>query len=497
MTGRSIFDDIKANAALDSLAVVGSECVSYGTLISDAEAFSSVLSGLTQSVTESLVCCLPHGRAFITALLGARFGNIIFIPVSTRVPVAERNRIIEETRSSFVLLLENAPAPDGYVPAGQPMCGHRLWHAKRGHKDFLPGDGVVIYSSGSTGSPKGIVLTDDALSANVTAVASYLSLGPADRIVSFTPPHFAYAINQLLSHLWAGGAICPWHQGIFNPTGLLEQMAAIEATGLQANPSLFAALITARMNGPPLAHIRYVMSGGQPLSSSLAIQLRRLCPNARIVNMYGCTENAPRISYFWLPAAIPHSNLEWPVGKTVAGTELRIFDEQGLETPAGTPGEIGIRGTSLFRTYLDASRLKEDRMKDGWFMTRDLGYLDPRGDLVLTGRADNIILVGHEKVSTEEIESLLLTVEGVQDAAVGPLLDASLYQLPVALLVTSASLKDLEPNALRCLANSLSRAKVPRRFIKVPAIPRTAYGKIDRPAVKRLIEDRFQRTQFG
>lgn len=490
MAFSSIFDDIRANATPDSLAIVGSEKLSYRTLINEAEEFAASLARLTQSGTDSLVCCLPHGRAFVTALLGTRFGNVAFIPISTRIPVAERNRIIADTRSSLVLLPETAPAPEGYALAALPLPGHIIWYASRRHEDLEPGDAVVIYSSGSTGPPKGVVLTEDALSSNVRSVANYLNLTHADRLVAFTPPHFAYAVNQILTHLSVGAAICPWQHGIFNPAGLLEQFAAVEATGIQANPSLLGVLLASAAERPPLPHVRYVMSGGQPLTSSLAGAVRRLFPNARIVNMYGCTENAPRISYHWLPEDIPDGILEWPVGKAVDGTILRIFDEQGGEAPAGTVGEIGIRGTSLFRTYLGAPQLKDERMQAGWFMTRDLGYLNETGDLVLAGRADNIILVGHEKVSPEEVETLLLTVEGVQDAAVGSMPDASLYQVPVALLVVSVPLDEAEANALRCLTEKLGRAKVPRSFIEVPAIPRTAYGKIDRPALKRLIEDR-------
>lgn len=485
----SVFQVIRRKVASKQNALIGDQTVSYEELISDAEVLASHLRDTRRDGTRGILCCLPHGREFVTTLLAARFAGMVYISVSPRSPQAERDRFISESASGHIMLSDTAPPPDGYVALSKPFPSHTLWYSDRPGHAFERGDAVVIYSSGSTGRPKGVILADSALSANVRAVANYLSLSSHDRIVTFTPPNFAYALSQILTHLYVGGAVCPWKQGVFNPHGLWQQLSAQGATGLQANPSIFSALLGASEEVTTLDHVRYVMSGGQPLSSQLARALSAACPNARIINMYGCTENGPRVSYHVLPKEISDDISVWPVGKAVEGTEICVFRANGGAAGVGEIGEIGIRGSSLFRAYLGAPEMKQGRMAGDWFMTRDMGHIDDAGDLVLTGRADNIILMGHEKVSPEEIESLLAGVEGIEDAAVGSAADPALFQIPVALIVASAPIEDLKSRALQCLINELGRAKAPRAFFLVNEIPRTLYGKIDRVAVKKIIAD--------
>jgi long-chain acyl-CoA synthetase len=492
--GDSIFDAIRGRRLSDAEALIGENVCTYRDLVAAAESFAARLSEQGAERGLALACALPHGREYVTALLGTRFAGMVFIPVNPRAPQQERDRTMADSGSAFALLADAAGPPPACEPAQLSVEGESLWCMSPSLRRRYSGDdALVIYTSGSTGNPKGVLLSDTAISANVTAVADYLSLAADDRIVVFTPPSFAYAVNQVLTHLLVGGAIFPWREGLLNPLALLEAIAAAKATGLQANPSIFQALLRLGDAAPVLGDIRYVMSGGQPLATPLARQLRRLCPNARIVNMYGCTENAPRISYKWLPDDFGEDRLVWPVGKPVAGTEIAILDEAGEPVSDGETGEIAIRGTSLMRGYVGLPQAMPDRMRGSWFLTRDLGFIDAAGDLVLSGRADNVILVGHEKVSPEEVEALLLEVAGIEDAAVGPVEDASLFEIPVALLVLSAPLAEVEAAARKGLSKEVTRAKVPRRFFAVDAIPRTPYGKVDRVMLRQRIRDAMSR----
>src|SRR5262249_13504876 len=152
-----------------------------------------------------------------------------------------------------------------------------------------------------------------------------------------------------------------WKDGLLNPLALRGALATSGATGIQANPSMFQVLL--RLGDAVLEGVRYIMVGGQPLSTGLARQLKAFCPNARLVNMYGCTENGPRISYKWLPDNLTEDRLVWPVGKAVAGTEIAVLDPAGAVLPAGEVGEVAIRGTSLMRGYVGLPEAMPDRMR--------------------------------------------------------------------------------------------------------------------------------------
>jgi long-chain acyl-CoA synthetase len=483
----SIFETIRARRHSLSCALIGDNPASYAELISDAEKLGRHLCELSPPATGGVLCGLPHGREFVTAMLATRFAGGVFVPLGHHVPQSERNRIIAEVESQFILVNSETVLGADYSIVSTPLPGCSLWCSNQHARRFETDDAIVIFSSGSTGRPKGVILSDGAVSTNVRAVADYLSLTEEDRIVAFTPPHFAYAISQMLTHLYAGAKIGPWPGGLLNLHGLWREFSSMGITGLQANPSIYSALFANAEQGVVLDSVRYVMSGGQPLSSDLVRTLLAVCPRADVINMYGCTENSPRVSYYVMPKDINMNVSAWPVGKSVAGTCLRVFNGQGNTASVREIGEVAIKGRSLFRNYLGSPELKTARMVGDWFMTRDLGYIDDSGDLVLTGRADNIMLVGHEKVSPEEIEALLTGVDGIIDVAVGPSPHRKLYQVPVALVVTENPLSEVKLRALTRLNCELSRAKIPRDFLLVGSIPRTPYGKIDRGAVRDQI----------
>ena len=280
------------------VAILGSEGCSYAELGSRVNAAADRLAELGADAGHAVGIALPHSRAYIVALLAVRRLGAILVPMNFKAPAVERNRILADAGCRFLLAEEETSASMHPVES-LDRCHCRVLEPTQA-RNYPPGSAIVIYTSGSTGAPKGAVLSENALSANIRAVADYLALSPGDRMVVFTPPSFAYAVNQILTHLWVGGAVLPWWGGLLNPLALLEAHASVGATGIQANPSILQVLSEIDKS-LQLPSIRYVMSGGQPLTSSLARELGRLCPNARIVNMYGCTENAPRVSFKWLP----------------------------------------------------------------------------------------------------------------------------------------------------------------------------------------------------
>lgn len=488
----SIFPEILGRSAgLDRPAILGPQACSHGELLRDVERLSHRFPRHASGEKKILAAALPNSHEHIVTLLAAQLAGLAFLPVNPRATSDEKMHVLRDSGAALFVVM-NADHTFAESAGGQLLdrTGDLLLYGMpRATSPALgPEDALIIYTSGSTSGPKGVVHTDHSVSANVRAVAEYLALSPQDRCPVFTPPSFAYAISQILTHLWTGGAVLPSSQALLQPGEFLRLAADADVTGFQANPTIFEMLLAADdQSWPAFPSVRYLMSGGQPLTSDLAQRLKARFGYARIVSMYGCTENAPRISYFWLPEIIPDRATPWPVGRSIAGTQIRIMPPDGSTVPNGTIGEILVRGTSLMRGYLAASDVLAGRTQGGWFPTRDLGFIDSTGDLNLVGRLDSVFSVGHEKIVPEEIEDVIGRVAGVRDAAVAPVYDPILVQVPAALIVGEGDFAELSARIRTACAASLSRAKFPRRFFQVPTIPRTSYGKIDRPGLKELV----------
>ncbi|MEL0097815.1 MAG: fatty acid--CoA ligase family protein, partial [Planctomycetaceae bacterium] len=294
--------------------------------------------------------------------------------------------------------------------------------------------------------------------------------------------------------------ILTWSTGLMFPGKLLAEMAAQKLTGVSANPTAFR-LIFDRSSGarPDLSGIRYVICGGQPFDGALAGDILDFFPKARITSMYGCTENSPRISHYWLPENPASRITPWPVGKPISGTEIKLADSNGKEVPIGKTGEILVRGASLMSRYWRAPDLTESRLVDGWFHTRDSGFIDTDGNLNYAGRLDNVFSVGHEKVSPEEVEAIIERISDVIEVAVGARRERLRLYVPVALLVTKKGrpFNEIVSDVKKLCKASLSAPKVPHEVIPVASIPRTAYGKIDRQGVKALIAGQAHEARKG
>jgi long-chain acyl-CoA synthetase len=463
-------------------AILGRGACNHGELMVQCEELARVLHRAGVGPKTIVALCLPMSREYIIALLAVRLAGGTAVLLSPRATALEKSYVLENSKAAYVLASSRAELP---------MAATREWQgcAVVGplHKDEVElesDDCLIIYTSGSTSTPKGVVLTERGVSDNVLAVADYLCLSAADRGVVFTPPQYAYAVSQVLTHIWAGAAIWPYEHGLLRPSELLVGIGEFEVTGLSANPTTFRILDAVGSSSWP--RLRYIMTGGQPLDSQLARKISAQYPTARLVNMYGCTENSPRVSYQWLPLQPDRRDCPWPVGQPIRGTKIRVVSENGDTVPADTVGEVLVTGLSLMRCYWREPELTRRHFRDGWFCTGDLGFMDKESNLHLVGRVDNIINVGHEKVVPEEIETAMRRLAGVLDVAVTSIPDDIVGNVPVALVVMERSEKDDVARLRHRCAEEFSGARRLRTIVLVDALPRTNYGKLNRAALREV-----------
>lgn len=486
-----IFEKIFGNNRQnDADALLDPERCTYSRLLKDSECLAEQIKTLTSGEKEIVAILFPVSREYITAILSLYLCDCVIVPMNPNATPSELAYILESSRASLLLTSLSKEKTHSFSgEEGEKSFGNmRLIKIRQADVQYGDPDGrFLIYTSGSTGQPKGAVLSNSAISNNVAAVAENLKLTPNDKTIVFTPPAYTYAISQILTHLWAGASIIPWAHGMMYPHMILKKISEHRLTGIAANPTLFKMFDLSERKDLPFKSVRYVISGGQPLYSGLAGKLTELFSEARVISMYGCTENSPRISHFWLPEEIPERNIPWCVGDPLNGVEVKIADGEGNELAQGKEGEILIKGTSLMSGYWREPDLTAERIIDGWFSTRDLGFWDEDNKLNVVGRIDNVFSVAHEKVSPEEIESVISKLDSVMEVAVGPLEDELLLYVPAALVVINREYKDLDDQIKNVCREKLSSVKVPQKIFVVDEIPKTAYGKLDRRKIKGII----------
>ncbi|WP_158293028.1 MULTISPECIES: AMP-binding protein [Kribbella] len=339
--------------------------------------------------------------------------------------------------------------------------------------------GVLLSSSGSTGEPKQVLLSDAQLAYVATAVADSHQLGPAD--VGYCPLplyHVNAEVVGLLATLRARGRLVLDRR--FSRSRFWATVDAHEATWVNAVPAIVALLAEDGTTTEDPARIRFVRSASAPLPVPV---LRRFedMHHIPVLESYGMTEAASQITVNPLDGERRPGSVGLPVGG-----ELKVVGDDRREQPAGEPGTVLIRGPGVIRAY--ATDVGAERFDaEGWLDTGDLGRLDEDGYLWLVGRSGELINRSGEKILPREIEDVLREDPGVRDAVVVGRPDPVLGEVPVAYVVASTDDPGLPDRlAERCRA-ALPRDRRPAELTVVEQLPITGTGKVRRAEVAEMV----------
>jgi long-chain acyl-CoA synthetase len=338
---------------------------------------------------------------------------------------------------------------------------------------------MILYTSGTTALPKGVMLSHGNLAANAHAIVDYLEIEPADKVLCVLPFHFSYGASVLNSNLSAGAHLFIEDNLAF-PHLVLKRMEREGITGFPGVPSTFALLLgRCKLDEFELGRLRYITQAGGPMPKAHIEQLRASLPRTKVFVMYGQTEATARLTY--LPPAKLGEKLG-SVGVPLPGVEIEIRDEGGA-LPAGEVGEICARGPNVMQGYWREPALSSAALRSGWLHTNDLGHLDADGYLYIDGRATDMIKVGAFRVSPQEVEEVIAAYPGVEEVGVAGIDDSILGQSIKAVVVMRAGVEG-EAQALKAHCRQLLAAyKVPKVIEFTTTLPRTASGKLQRYAL--------------
>jgi oxalate---CoA ligase len=399
---------------------------------------------------------------YATALLAIVAAGRVAVPLDPGAPLAEVERVVAVAR-----------------PAATVTTGS----FRRNFPERTRGDsGIFLCTSGTTGTPKGILLRDEQLAHTAASVVAAHRLTRDDRGYCPLPLfHVNAEVVGLLATLHAGAYLAVDRK--FSRRGFWQLIAERRITWINAVPAIIS-ILAMEPPAPRPAGVRFARSASAPLPRA-ALDRFESVTGVPVIETYGMTEAASMITANPLDARRPGS-----AGRP-AGSEVRI-EAPGGTTPApaalGEIGRVRIRGGGVIRAYASGGRPGAIDA-DGWLDTGDLGYLDADGYLFLAGRSDDVINRGGEKIYPREIEELLIAQPGVKSAAVVGVPDDVLGERPVAWVVPASSgsrATDLETALREVSAADLPRHKQPSEYFVVDEMPLGPTGKIARRRLKDL-----------
>ncbi len=453
-----------------------------------------------ERAASALVYLDVNGPAFPVALFAAARAGIPLVPLNYRLGQRQLDALL--ARHPKALGIAGPGALAHFERAGLDVMTADAWleqtGADRGEvSDACAGDGdpvaVVIYTSGTTSEPKGVLLRHENLVSYVLESVEFASAGEEEAALVSVPPYHIAAVANVVTNLYAGRRTLVLEA--FTPGQWLRTVREEEATSAMVVPTMLARIIDCEEDRsvPSLRSLSY---GGAPMPAALIERALREWHHVDFVNAYGLTETSSTVALLGpedhraaLKSRDPAVRARLSsVGRPLPGIDLEIRGPGGEILGARQTGRICVRGGQVSAEYAGLGRVVDDR---GFFDTRDDGYLDEEGYLFVSGRADDTIIRGAENIAPAEIEDVLLRHPAVLDAAVfgvpdqewGQRIEAAVVPRPRADL----DLADLRDFTMRALRSS----KTPDRFWLLDALPRTETGKL----LRRMVPGLIARTQ--
>ena len=429
-------------------------------------------------------------EALMLYLACLRIGAV-FLPLNPAYTDEEVAYVLSDAEPALAVLDPQRAALDSPVPTATlgadgrgtlPRAATGATGALSGPASVTPADpAVLLYTSGTTGRPKGAPLSHANLASNAATLRDAWGFGPADRLLHALPIYHAHGLLVGVNVTLANGTPM-WWLDRFDPAAVIDGLA--HCTVFMGVPTHYSRLLAdERLDRDRCAGVRLFVSGSAPLLAAGHAEWERRTGH-RILERYGMTETVMIASNPLVGERRPGT-----VGPPLPGVEVRIVDGgTGEPVAAGEAGGVEVRGPNVFAGYWRRPELNGSEFAPGgWFRTGDLGSFDPDGYLRLVGRAKDLVITGGLNVYPKEVEDVLDALPGVAESAVVGVPDADLGEAVTAVVVAVDGVT-LDPEDLRRGARSrLAGYKVPKAVHVVDQLPRNVMGKVEKGEIRRRL----------
>ena len=482
--------------------------LSWADLDSAADAIARALSGRGLVAGQRVAIVMANRVDLPIAYFGILRGGMVAVPMNPRSTTREIGRMLEDAKVRVVLCDEAGATQVREAVAGrdasectvvvdgtEPLAGETAFSAFLADAPDVdpaaPRDAealaVILYTSGTSGKPRGVMLSHRALIANIeqTAAIDPPPVTRDDVCLGLLPMFHIYGLNGVLGQAVRQGACTVMVDG-FDPGGLLDTIAAEGVTNLPLAPPVVAAWAGRDDLREKLAGVSLVLSGASTLDPELATTFFESSGH-HVEQGYGLTETAPVIATtLGSPRGPGDAPKPGSVGRPLPGVEVRVVDSHGQDAAPGDPAELWVRGDNVFSGYwpdgVDGPR------EDGWYPTGDIGLIDGDGDLTLVDRLRELVIVSGFNVYPFEVEDVIAEVDGVVEVAVVGTPDEETGEAVLAFVVPADGVDHDTISAAvqeHCL-DRLARFKQPSRVVVVTGLPHSATGKVAKGRLRAL-----------
>jgi len=474
----------KSSASKSPALVQGKTTTSYPELLAKMHAAASLVQ---HSQPENVIIFSDNSAFFAAAHLGIIAAGQVSVPLPYSAKDSERLKSICERCESKRAFIEQSilekmrrEAPELLGVFDAVYTEADLKKTNIAIVERKPSDvAAILFTSGSTATPKGVMLTHDNIIANSQDIIEYLQLTPDDRMLVVLPFHYCFGLSFLYTLLRVGGTLVLNNDFIF-PDRVMKDSQEKKCTGFAGVPTHYSILIRTGL-AKKLDSMRFVAQAGGKLAEPLLKELIALLPTTEVFVMYGQTEATARLSY--LPPKLLATKLG-SVGKGLAGTKLEVVSEKGIPVKPGEVGEIVASGRNIMLGYYKDPEQSKQTLRGGVLHTGDLATVDEQGYVYIVDRESGFIKSGGVRISTKEVEAVLYENPDITEAAVIAVPDSILGEAAHAFISTRAALD--ERTVLAWCKQRLSTEKTPKRITVLDSLPKTAAGKPDIPALRRL-----------
>ena len=433
------------------------------------------------------ILALNHPDWFIAVFAAAQCG-LVLVPLNWRLSVDELGYVIGDSTPKLLLHDEEFAGTAAELHSTFKLPLHRF-----GNSEFPPEPAdvqapfndihtdvtaplLIVYTSGTTGRPKGAVLNQRSLMSSAEMSQHMTDLTVNDRVLNVLPLFHVGGLNiQPLPALLFGATLVL--QARFNPDEAVTALAENQITLINSVPTLLQAMLSSSLwNAENFKTLRAISIGSTDVPISLIEQVHD--NGIPLIQVYGATETSPVAIY----QRIEHAKLIGCIGRAGLLCDVRLCDGDGLEVSPGESGEIQVKGDNILSHYWNNQEATDAGFVDGWFRTGDVAHQDQDGFYWFDDRLKHVVISGGENIYPAELERVIREIDGVDEVSVVAKADERWGEVPVAVIVGS-----VDRDTVLGSCESLARFKRPKEVVFVEALPRNALGKIQVQEVRKLV----------
>ena len=486
--------------APEAVAILhGEKEVTYAELRNQAGRIGRFLVGAGCARGDRIAIWSENSPFFVAAYLGIIQAGLVAVPLQLDTPREELTVLLQRTGSRFILTSSLRAeqlraslsgcginvASEAEIETGPGAIGHAFRDV-----DVDSELAALMFTSGSEGQPKGVMVSHGNIYSNTQDIVDYLELTASDRAMVVLPFHYCYGLSVLHSHLAAGGSLVINNQFMY-PEAVLTDMQERQCTGLAGVPSTYQILLRkSRFRDLQFPSLRWLQQAGGKLPNPYIREILEALPHVRFFLMYGQTEATARLSF--LPPERLHDKLG-SIGRGIPSTKLEVLRPDGTPVEPGSDevGEIVATGENITRGYWNDPGETSRYFRNGRLHTGDLARVDVDGFIFIVDRERDLIKSGGNRVSAKEVEDVIAEMPEVVEVAVVGVPHAILGEAIVAFVAQTPAHHLTMEDVLRHCGGRLPASRRPKSVRFLEALPHSGRGKVAKAKLREMAAEAF------